>query len=323
MDVMTFDADGLQPSTWEAVVEMIKTTEPEGPIYWIDVCDPHNQDMAQLQAVFGFHPLAIEDTHNQHQRPKVEEYTDHLFIITNVIAKVKPKFVFYELDIFIGGNYIVTVHEHCQPLIQAVRERLGRNHFKHHSSEYILYVIVDAMVDGYFPILTEIDEEIDELNERVLLKPTQEALTRMFELRRVLSEVWRIVEQQREMFSILTRREHDLLRHHSTLEYYLRDVYDHLLRLRDMAAMFRENLNNLTDVYMSATSNRLNIVVNRLTIITIMIGILTVISGFYGMNFERTWPPFNTEWGVNFVIFVMIALCTGVLIAFRLFRLYR
>jgi magnesium transporter len=147
-------------------------------------------------------------------------------------------------------------------------------------------------------------------------------LRQLFELRRGLNKAWYIVGQHRDMFSILTRRAEDLITHHAVLEYYLRDVNDHLIRIGDITAVQRDNLHNIIDLYVSAQSNRLNIVVNRLAIITILIGILTVISGFYGMNFEHTWPPFSAPWGVPFVLAVMLGLVAGVMALFKWLDLY-
>jgi magnesium transporter len=314
MEITTFDFKGLHRQI-DADLKSLRTTND---VVWIDICGATDQDFARLQKAFGFHPLAIEDTRNQHQRPKVEEYADHLFIITNNAVYHDNELGFQEIDIFLGRNYLVTIHDECSAVMSEVRRRMNNNNaFKHVSSEYLLYVLLDTIVDAYFPIMDGIDNEIEKLGEHVFEQADQKMLKRVFELKHMLNEAWYVVGQERDMFSILTRREEDLITHHDVLEYYLRDVNDHLIRIGDIIGVLREDLKNITDLYVSATSNRLNIVVNRLAIITILIGVLTVISGFYGMNFETTWPPFRADWGVLFVLGLMVALTAGLLFIFR------
>jgi magnesium transporter len=121
--------------------------------------------------------------------------------------------------------------------------------------------------------------------------------------------MWRVTGQQRDMFSVMLREDHKLVGP-ETLRYYIRDVYDHLLRIHDTVNTFRDILSTTLDIYMSAVSNRLNTQVNRLTIITMGIGVMAVITGFYGMNFEHTWPPFEVRWGVPFVLTLMVVTTT-------------
>lgn len=320
MEIRVFSAQGLkdvEPMNLKTFMASNKE------VVWIDITTPTHEALKELQEVFNFHPLALEDTHNQHQRPKVEEYNDHLFIIINHMAMPKDTIEFYELDIFLGRNYIVTIHENCHALMKEARSRIERRALMRHiSSEYILYMVVDTVIDGFFPILDKVDTEIEEMSEKVMAQPTQDMLRRMFKLKRMLNETWRVVGQQQSMYSILTRREEDLLTHHDVLEYFLRDVHDHLIRISDITNVLRDSLNNLVDLHMTSTSNQLNKVVNRLTVITIIIGILTVFSGFYGMNFLHTWPPFEAPWGVSFVIFIMAILSAIALVIFKNWRLY-
>ena len=166
-------------------------------------------------------------------------------------------------------------------------------------------------MDSYFPVLDTVGDEIEEMNEAILERPQKETLARLFQLKRTLAEMWRVAGQQRDMFSLLTRDNSHLIKEES-LRYYLRDVYDHLLRISDTVNTFRDMLSNVVDLYMSAISNRLNIVVQRLTVVTIGVGVLTVISGFYGMNFEQTWPPFAADWGVPFVLVLMVLALVGI-----------
>ncbi len=322
MQTYLFDQTGLHPH----LVTDLSTLRQQPGVLWIDAVSPTQQEFQGLQQVFGLHPLAIEDACNEYQRPKVEEYTDHLFIISNVITydKTEAALVFHEIDIFIGKHFVITVHDRADSVIPEVQRRLQEPGHRARliSSEYLLYVLLDTVVDAYFPVLDQVTDDIEKLSEEVLDHPDRAMLRKLFGIRRSLNQAWYVVGQHRDMFASLTRRAEDLITHHDVLEYYLRDVHDHLLRIGDITSMLRDNLTNLIDLYVSAQSNRLNIVVNRLAIITILIGILTVISGFYGMNFEQTWPPFDSPWGVPFVLGTMLALVAGGLAIFKWLDLY-
>jgi magnesium transporter len=300
---------------------------------WIDITGPSDDDIRVMREVLRLHPLAIEDTRNQEQRPKVEEYADHLFMILNPASlddhhghpaqaapgarprgrpDLRPRF--RELDVFVGKSHVVTVHPAAEPTIEAVRRRLGGTPV---DPGYLLYVLVDVVVDGYFPLLESLSDEIDRLEEHVLKDPRRATLARLFRMKRTLLEIRKVVGPQRDMFNTLARRDLAFI-DHDRLQYYLRDVYDHLLRITDMVDTLRDFLTSAVDLYMSAVSNRLNQVINRLTVLTVMIGSLSVITGFYGMNFEATWPPFKAPWGVAFTLGLM-----SVVVAVMLFVLRR
>ena len=288
---------------------------------WADVVGPSADDLAVLRDVFRFHPLALEDTVNQRQRPKAEEYGDHLFVILNPAqqsgaggGRLED---FRELDVFIGARYLVTVHPEAEPAIAAMERRLAvLGEGTKVSSALLFYLLVDTVVDGYFPILEALGDRAEKLENDLLLRPQQRQLHRVFHLKRNLIELRKVVGPQRDMFNLLTRRDLPYL-DKGDLQYYLRDVYDHLLRVSDMIETYRDLVGNGIDLYMSATSNRLNQVVNRLTAATVAIGALAVITGFYGMNFEHTWPPFQAIWGVPFAIAIMAATVAGIVVYLR------
>jgi magnesium transporter len=316
MHLTVYNAQGSRevttPPNWDAL--LASTSD----VIWLDIIGPHEDDIKLMRDVFHFHPLAIEDTRNQRQRPKVDEYDDHLFAILNPVMQMDgEEIAFRELDVFVGRNYIVTVHPGAEPVIEEARQRVGQTRMGMPiTAGYILYVLTDLVVDRYFPILDSIGAEVEALEQSLLDKPTQELLTRLFLLKRMLAELWRVVGQQRDMFNVLSRRDLPYM-DAETLQYQLRDVYDHLLRITDMTGTYRDLLTSMVDLYMSSVSNRLNRVVNRLTVVTVIVGALAVITGFYGMNFETTWPPFAAEWGVPFVMLMMAAAVTLILLLFR------
>lgn len=316
MRVLRFTDENIETITapdWSALM-----AQPEG-VLWVDMAGPTPEDVQLMHDVFHFHPLAIEDTGNQRQRPKVEEYRDHLFIILNPVDSFDDELTFRELDVFLTRTMIVTVHsaEH-EPAVEHV---MGRCNAKIEAGQkvsvgFLIYALADIVVDLYFPILDKIGDEIEDISETIIEKPRREDLNRVFRLKRALAEMWRVAGQQRDMFNVFQRQESAYV-NEEIARYYMRDIYDHLLRISDTVSTFRDTVSGVIDLYLSSVSNRLNVVVQRLTVVTIGVGVLTVISGFYGMNFEQTFPPFSAEWGVPFVLVLMLVCLVAVGIALR------
>jgi magnesium transporter len=286
-------------------------------IVWVDMMGPNNEDTRALREQFHFHPIAIEQVLDHKQRPKVEEFTDHLFTIMNSAHVDGNDVYFRELDIFVKENVVVTIHRFPEPAIDTARRKVNETcEQKGITVGYLLYTIIQVIVDSYFPVLDKLEQQLDNLEDEVIVKPSQDKLTRLFHLKRIVAEIWRIAAQQRDMFSVLMREESPYV-NQSTLRYYLRDVYDHLLRIYDNASAIRDNVASAVDLFFSAQSQQLNQYVNRLTMVTIATGILAVITGFYGMNFEVTWPPFGESWGVLFVVFLIVLVLGGLFVLLR------
>lgn len=315
MNISLVDSSGITPLAAADLPDRL-AAGGEGVI-WVDLTGPADKGVQMMRDVFHFHPLAIEDTRNARQRPKVEEYPDYLFLILNPVGHQQEETLFCELDVFVGANYVVTVHTAAEPVIADIQRRLSRgNPLLPVSSGYLMYLLIDAVIDGYFPILDHLEEEIETLGDQILANPSQEMLNRLFELKKSLVDMWRVIWPQREIMNNLRDRNLAPL-DQAQLAPYLRDLSDHLLWIADMVSTFRDTLTSTMDLYMSAVSNRLNKVVNRLTVFTVVIGAMTVFGGFYGMNFAHTWPPFSSDLGVPFVLLMMGGVTAGLLVIFR------
>lgn len=278
----------------------------DNSVFWVDFDGPTEEDVRLMLDVFLFHPVAVEDTRNHEQRPKVEEYPGYLFLIVNPVSLVEDELDFREVDIFVGRNYVVTVHNGAESVVDEARRRLGNTSILPQISvSYVLYTLLDVVVDGYFPIMDMVEEEINDLEDVILARPKQESLARVFTLKRNLLHLWRVVWPERDMLNTLMQPHTLKFADENEAQFYLRDVSDHLFRIADMVSTFRDTLTSVIDLYMSSVSNRLNRVVNRLTVITLGFGLLAVITGFYGMNFELTWPRFTDPRGVPFVLIVV------------------
>jgi magnesium transporter len=276
-------------------------------VVWVDMMGPNHEDTRVLREVFRFHPLAIDQVLDHKQRPKVEEYTDHLFTIMNSAQVDGSDVYFRELDIFVRENFIVTVHRFPEPAINEAQRRVREVcELKGVSTGFLLYTLIQVIVDSYFPVLERIELQLEKLEDEIIEQPNRDILARLFHTKRTAAEIYRIAAQQRDMFSVLMREESPYM-NQTMLRYYLRDVYDHLLRIYDSANTIRDNVSSAVDLFFSSQSQQLNQFINRLTLITIGVGILGVITGFFGMNFERMWPlSMDQEFGVFFVVAAII-----------------
>ena len=306
MKITVYTPEGKQEILADELPAHLASSSPG--ILWVDITGPPDEEIEMMRQVFNFHPLAIEDTRNERQRPKIEQYPEYLFGILNPVrvSANKDGLVFREVNVFLGHKYIVTAHKSADPIIAEMRRRIESAHVSPPiTCGYLMYMLVDVVVDTYFTVLDFIEDEIEAVGDQMLTRPRRSTTDRLFRLKRNLAEFSRVVRQQRQMFNLLTRRDLSYI-DHEMLGYHLRDVHDHLNQISDLIESFRDMLSGVFDLYMSSVSNQVNLVVTRLTVITICIGVLTVIGGFYGMNFEHTWPPFNAWWGVPFVIGLMI-----------------
>ena len=310
--IRTWKPGGVEDVGVEALPALLESSTPT----WVDITGPDDAEARLMHELLELHPLAIEDTRNQRQRPKLEEYPNHLFLILNPVQVVNGECDVRELDVFVTRACTVTVHPETEPVLAEVERRLGWIAPGQMTTAHMLYVIIDTVVDSYFPFLDGVADEIEQLEDLVLAQPDEEALNRLFALKRRLVLLRKVVSPQRDVMTMLNRREVPYL-DLGKLSLHMRDVLDHLLRINENVDTFRDLLSSGIDLYMSAVSNRLNRVVNRLTVVTVVVGALAVVTGFYGMNFERTWPPFGAPWGVPFTLVLMAAVVAGGIVVIR------
>ncbi|HEY7934826.1 MAG TPA: magnesium/cobalt transporter CorA [Solirubrobacteraceae bacterium] len=253
--------------------------------FWLDLTAPTAEDIEKLRELFGFHPLALEDTLHFGQRPKLDHYQDYIFLVfygarDHAAGDTEP---LREVQMFISGKYLVSVHQDTLPVLDEQRSRLDG--LVLHSEQFLLYRVFDALTDSFFPLLTQMDDEIDELEAAVLAGPTDEQLQRLFAMKRELVAMRKVVTPQRDLFA----RSIDQLANLPGLELderdYFRDVYDHLIRISDLIDSYRDLLSNTTDLYLSTVSNRQNEVMKQLAIVGTIFLPLSFITGFFGMNF--------------------------------------
>jgi magnesium transporter len=254
--------------------------------FWLDLTDPSDADLEKLRELFGFHPLALEDARHFGQRPKLDAYEDHVFMVFYG-ARDDPdeeEGLLHEVLMFISGGYMVTLHKDPLPVLAEQRERLEGVVL--HSEQFLLYRVFDALTDSYFPLLARLDDEIDELEAAILAGPNDAQLQRLFEMKRMLVAMRKVVTPQRDLFARSIDQLADLPGLQLDERDYFRDVYDHLIRISDLIDSYRDLLSNSTDLYLSTVSNRQNEVMKQLAIVGTIFLPLSFITGFFGMNFS-------------------------------------
>ena len=297
---------------------------------WVDLEDPNEaEEETVLLSLFDFHALAIEDCRHGREEeghlPKVEEFGEYLFVIFNPVESIHPpngsrssyKLALRttQLSAFLSKRALVTHHykplrsvTYASQLIAKNPQSLGRG------PDYLFHIIIDDIVDNYTPILDRLDEVIDGMEDEVFHQASQRTMARILHLKKDIVTVRRIAFYQREMLNRLSRGEFTLITRDEMI--YYRNVYDHLVRMADLADSYRDTVSGLLDAYLSVTSNSLNQVMKVLTIISTVFLPLGVITGFFGMNFQHL-PGATWEYGVLSTLVFMIAVAVGMLWLFK------
>ena len=254
----------------------------DGRFFWLDLHSPGEAEFALLRDVFRFHELALEDSEDFHQRPKLEDYDDFVFLV--VYGAVPDEDLLVEVHCFYSERFLVTVHHDDCPAFAELRKRLGRAHAAREPA-LVLHAVVDALVDSFFPIVSSLDDRFDELEDSIFVHPSDEQLKELFALKRQLVGLRKAVTPQRDLFATLSNEIETLPGMTPEARRAFRDVYDHLIRISDLVDSYRDLLTGAMDVYLSTVSNRLNVVMKQLTVIATIFLPLTFLVGFFGQNF--------------------------------------
>lgn len=294
-------------------------------VSWVDVLGLGNQETwRQLAEVFGLHPLALEDVVNVPQRPKVVDYGEQLVIITQMVMPNKRTNGFWieQVSFVLGKNYLLTVQEEPEDdCFSLVRERIrtGKGIIRKQGADYLAYSLLDAIIDGYFPVLEAYGERIEELEDEVVTSPNRCTLEKIYKVRRELLALRRAIWPLRDAINSLTRDGSELIS--PAVRVYLRDCYDHTVQVMDVVETYRELTSGLMEVYLSSISNKMNEIMKILTVISTIFIPLTFIVGVYGMNFNpeiSPWnmPEINWYWGYPACWLVMIVIAAGLVYFF-------
>jgi magnesium transporter len=313
--------DRFNNLTPEACAEYLDTES----ISWVDVKGLGSENiLLRLGKVFSLHPLVLEDVVNVPQRPKIEDYPQQLVIITQMVVP-KPSgegFWLEQVSLVVGKNYLLTVQEKPEKdCFRPVRRRIKFNKgtIRNMGADYLAYALWDAIIDGFFPILEVYGEKIENLEDEVIFNPGNQSLAKVYQIKRELLALRRAIWPQRNALNTLIRDGSSVI--DPDILVFLRDCYDHTVQIIDIIETYRELASSLTDIYLSAISNKMNEVMKLLTVISSIFIPLTFIAGIYGMNFDTVISPWNMPelnwyWGYPLCWLLMLSVATGLVYFF-------
>ncbi len=292
-------------------------------VTWVNVEGVHDVSVIErMGECLGLHPLLLEDVMNTEQRPKIEEYDDYLYVVVRMLYE-RPaededtlEIDSEQVSFIVGSNILVTFLEDPGDVFDPVRKRIreNRGRVRKNGTDYLAYALIDVIVDNYFTVLERFGDLTEDLEQDVMGSPTRETLLQIQQMKRAMIQVRRSVWPLRDVINTMLRGGSPLIKKSTAV--YLRDVYDHLVRVADMVETQREMLGGLMEIYLSNVSNRMNEVMKVLTVIATVFIPLTFIAGVYGMNFDFM-PELHWAHGYWYVWAVMLGVALVMLLYFR------
>ena len=317
-------ADGRVSTETDSATLCAALRDPQAR-FWLDMNEASEEELSLLDDVFGFHPLAIEDTIGYNQRPKIESYNHaggqhdsgyfYMVIHGPDLATFRERVRTKELDIFVSERYLVTIHEERMLSVEHVLKRCSGDarHVLEQGIDMLLHNILDHLVDHYTPILEHMQESIEKLEDEAVANPSPEFLSEISQEKRELLGLRRVIGPQRDVIALLSRGEVPFIR--ESCRVYFRDVQDHLARAVEMIELYRELIVSARDLYLSSINNNLNQIMKTLTIVTVITAVLNVVTGFFGMNIDI--PGLHSTLTFWITLAAMIGVAFGSIALFR------
>ena len=294
------------PVTGTRIDDLDAITIDERTTVWVDVVDATQEEIARVGQKFNFHPLALEDVERGGQRPKIDQYDGYQFIVFYGLTAGSDQCHSHEVDIFAGKHFMVSFHSSALPVMAETAERWRSNvaTLGNRGTGFLLYSLLDSLVDGYFPVLDDTAERAEHLEETIIQEGQPTLQAEILRLRRELLMIRRVVGPERDVMNILVRQDPPLYGRKEIT--YFQDVYDHLLRISDSVDIYRDMLSSVLDANLSMVSYTLNVVVKRLTSYSIILMSISIVAGIYGMNFVFM-PELDWRFGYPFALGLMVA----------------
>jgi magnesium transporter len=317
ISVLAYNREGATERRDVTVDDALAVSTPGG-VTWINVDGLGDAEtLTRLGERFGLHPLALEDVLNVGQRPKVERYDKHLFVVTHTMRIAAGEVIEEQVSLFFGAGWLITVQERPDgDCFGAVREaiRQGRGRVRDAGADYLAYLLVDSVVDAYFPVIEQFGERLQHLESAAIDDPSPIVLVQMQRMRHQLLTLRRAVWPMREEVTVLQRDESQLVTAETRL--FLRDVYDHAVQALEIVESLRETAVSVMEVYLSVQNQRLNEVMKFLTVIATIFIPLTTIASVYGMNFKHM-PELEWRYGYAWALGLMLASALGMIGYFK------
>jgi magnesium transporter len=318
--IIVYNSENLVEKELNSVEDCLAFKDQPGYNLWINVDGLDNIEVIEkLGSYFEIHPLTLEDVLNTEQRPKMENYESYIYAILKMIlfdTEIKETTI-DQISIIFGYNYIISVLEKGVDIFDPLKERLKNpaSRLRKNGVDYLAYSLIDSVIDNYFLILEHCGEEIEDLEEELIIYPTPETLKTIQKYKRKMIILRKFIWPLRELINGMQIIESEIIK--DTTQIFLRDIYDHTVRVIESIEDFREILSSMVDIYLSSVSNRMNEIMKVLTVIATIFIPLTFIVGVYGMNFEYMPSELHWRWGYPVVMLSMVLMGITMYIYFK------
>lgn len=316
--ISTFTFDPVNKLNCSSDINDISLFDQKGErLVWVDFNSPTEVEIEILKEKFDFHHLAVEDCIHRHQRSKIDEYDKYVFLVLHALEFNERSYELEikELAVFFGKGFLITYQWEQIHVIERMKELCKKSELlMEKGADFLLYQILDTIVDAYFPIIDKIDARFSEIEMRIFRKPDTSNLNELFKVKRELLNMRKILSPQRELYSALVRHEFPYI--HDQNRLYFVDINDHLLRVFDFLDTYRDLVSTASEAQLTVISNRMNEIMKTLTVIATIMLPLTVITGIYGMNFKYI-PELEYKYGYFVVLGAMLAVTGAMMYYFR------
>jgi len=318
LSLSSYTPDSYQPLPLKTLADCSTQVKQSGGIVWVKVNGLQDTAMVEeLGKCFNLHPLTLEDVVNTEQRPKLEDYGNYLFAVIKALhwdSELK-KTRSEHISLILGKNFLISFQEHQSDIFNPIHQRLQSDNgrIRKLGADYLLYSILDIIVDGYFSLIEGFGDYLDEIEEQLLSSPSSQTLKQISEAKKEMLFIRKSIWPVRETVAAIERSETPLIDKSSHI--YFRDIYDHLIQQIDTGETYRDMLSNMIDIYLSSLSNRMSEVMKVLTIFASIFIPLTFIVGIYGMNFDI--PELRFSWGYPGILLFMLAIALVLVLFFK------
>ena len=318
ISIIDYDEEHLQEKETKSIEECFPYKN-KPTVTWINVDGLHEiKVVEEIGKCFNLHPLILEDIVDTDQRPKIKDFRDYIFIVLKMLYydKEDNEIQVEQVSLILGKNYVISFQEREGDVFNAIRERIRNNigRIRKLGADYLVYALIDAIIDNYFIIIEKLGEKIENLEDKVSSRPKPANLRVIHRLKRDLIFLRKSVWPLREVISILERGESSLILESTNV--YLRDIYGHTIQVMDTVETLRDMTSGMLEIYLSSVSNRMNEIMKMLTIVATIFIPLTFITGIYGMNF-RYMPEIKWFWGYPIVLLGMLIIGIVMVIYFK------
>ena len=316
--VIDYDVNAYKEVKLKSIEECIPFTDSP-TVTWINIVGLHRvEEIEKLEKFYNIHPLVVEDILNINQRPKIEYFEDYIFIVVKMLTYNQENHVVKseQVSIILGKNFVITIQERKGDIFDPVRDRIrnDKSVIRKNKADYLLYALIDILVDNYFVMLENVGEVLENLEDRVVAYPSPETIRSVHLLKRNLIEMRKSIWPLREILNDLSKGDSKLIDKKTVM--YFKDVYDHAIQVIETIETFRDIASEILDIYLSSISNRMNEIMKVLTIIGTIFIPLTFITGIYGMNFKYM-PELKWKFGYPLSLSIMLFIGIGMLIYFK------